>query len=103
MSTLGDQIAQAPETAEHAVPPPRGRVRWVICGLLFAAVVLSYIDRLVLGVLKPDLSAQYGWSNTGYGDITGYFQVCYGFGFLFFGWLVDRIGARVGYLLAMVT
>jgi ACS family hexuronate transporter-like MFS transporter len=55
------------------VPRPRGRVRWIICGLLFAAVVLSYIDRLVLGVLKPELSSIYGWSNTGYGDITGYF------------------------------
>jgi len=103
MTTLGEQIAQAPETAEHAVPRPRGRVRWIICALLFAAVVLSYIDRLVLGVLKPELSATYGWSNTGYGDITGYFQVCYGFGFLFFGWLIDRIGAKAGYLLAVAT
>jgi ACS family hexuronate transporter-like MFS transporter len=81
--------------------PPKGRVRWVICGLLFAAVVLSYIDRLVLGVLKPQLSELYHWTNTGYGDVTGYFQIAYGLGFLFFGWLVDRIGPRLGYLLAM--
>ena len=33
----------------------RGRYRWIVCGLLFAAVVLSYIDRLVLPTLKPDL------------------------------------------------
>ncbi|GAA3268641.1 hypothetical protein GCM10020258_40320 [Sphingomonas yabuuchiae] len=76
-------------------------MRWVICGLLFAAVVLSYIDRLVLGVLKPQLTALYGWTNSGYGDITGYFQVAYGLGFLLFGWLIDRIGPRTGYLLAM--
>ncbi len=45
---------------------PHGKTRWIICGLLFAAIVLSYIDRLVIAVLKPDLSAQYGWSETGY-------------------------------------
>lgn len=76
-------------------------VRWRVCALLFFAVVLSYIDRLVLGVLKPHLTALYGWTNSGYGDVTGYFQVCYGVGFLYFGWLLDRIGPRAGYLLAM--
>lgn len=101
MSNLSDAAATAPETAVHAVPKPRGRVRWIICGLLFAAVVLSYIDRLVLGVLKPQLTDQYGWTNAGYADVTGYFQVFYGVGFLAFGWLIDRIGARNGYLLAM--
>ncbi|AUW60419.1 MFS transporter [Sphingobium sp. SCG-1] len=73
----------------------------MICALLFAAVVLSYIDRLVLGVLKPQLEVLYGWTNTGYGDITGYFQVFYGLGFLGFGWLIDRIGPKLGYMLAM--
>lgn len=103
MSTAVDLVgvADAPGTAVPAVSKPRGRVRWVICGLLFAAVVLSYIDRLVLGVLKPQLETLYGWTNSGYGDITGYFQICYGLGFLAFGWLIDRIGPRAGYLLAM--
>ena len=101
MTGFSEAAAQAPETAAHAVPPPRGRVRWMICALLFAAVVLSYVDRLVLGVLKPQLSALYGWTNSGYGDVTGYFQVFYGIGFLIFGWLIDRVGPRIGYLLAM--
>lgn len=94
--------AGAPDAAHPPLPPkPRGRIRWTICALLFAAVVLSYIDRLVLGVLKPQLEQMYGWSNSGYGDITGYFQVCYGLGFLAFGWLIDRVGPRIGYLIAM--
>ncbi|MET0365793.1 MAG: MFS transporter [Sphingobium sp.] len=101
MSEITDAARSAPEAAVHAVPKPRGRVRWLICALLFAALVLSYIDRLVLGVLKPQLETLYGWSNTGYGDITGYFQVFYGIGFLIFGWLIDRIGPKAGYLLAM--
>lgn len=41
---------------------PGGKVRWIVCGFLFAAVVLSYVDRLVLPVLKPDLAARYHWS-----------------------------------------
>lgn len=101
MSDLSATAREAPETVAHAVPKPRGRVRWLICALLFAAVVLSYIDRLVLGVLKPQLEALYGWTNIGYGDVTGYFQIFYGIGFLLFGWLIDRIGPKAGYMLAM--
>ncbi len=101
MSDFIEAAQHAPDTAARAVPPPTGRIRWVICGLLFAAVVLSYIDRLVLGVLKPQLTELYHWTNTGYGDVTGYFQVFYGIGFLLFGWLIDRIGPKYGYLLAM--
>lgn len=81
--------------------PPAGRVRWIICGLLFFACVLSYIDRLVLSVLKPMLSHEYGWSESGYGDVVFWFQALYGIGFLFFGRLVDRVGAKIGYVLAM--
>lgn len=84
-----------------SAPPPPGRVRWIICGLLFLAVVLSYIDRLVLSVLKPTLQEQYGWTEAGYADIVFWFQAVYGIGFLLFGRLIDRVGAKVGYLLAM--
>lgn len=81
--------------------PPAGRVRWIICLLIFTAVVLSYVDRLVLSVLKPTLQAEYGWSETGYGNVAFWFQAAYGIGFLLFGRLIDRIGAKAGYLLAM--
>jgi ACS family hexuronate transporter-like MFS transporter len=81
--------------------PPAGRVRWIICALLFLACVISYVDRLVLSVLKPTLSHEYGWSETGYGDVVFWFQAAYGIGFLFFGRLVDKIGAKLGYILAM--
>jgi len=57
------------ETAAAAGPPrPKGNVRWVICGLLFLAVVLSYIDRLVIGVLKPTLTELYDWTEGGYAN-----------------------------------
>jgi len=90
-------------TPSYIPRPPAGRVRWIICGLLFLACVLSYIDRLVLSVLKPTLQQQYGWSESGYGDVVFWFQAVYGIGFLFFGRLVDRVGAKIGYVLAMTV
>jgi ACS family hexuronate transporter-like MFS transporter len=80
---------------------PAGRVRWIVCALLFAAVVLSYIDRLVLPTLKPDLQARYGWSETGYADLAIWFQAAYGISYVLFGRLVDRVGARIGYALSV--
>lgn len=80
---------------------PSGNVRWIVCGLLFAAVVLSYIDRLVLPTLKPDLQARYGWSESGYADLAIWFQAGYGIAYVAFGRLIDKIGARAGYALAV--
>lgn len=87
-----------------APPEPagrRGRMRWIICLMLFLAVVLSYIDRLVISVLKPTLAGLYHWTETGYADTAFWFQAFYGLGFLFFGRLIDKIGPRAGYMLAM--
>lgn len=82
-------------------PKPSGRVRWVVCGFLFAAVVLSYIDRLVLPTLKPDLAGRYGWTETGYANLAIWFQAAYGIAYVGFGRFVDRFGARIGYAVAV--
>ena len=87
--------------ASEAPRRPPGKVRWIVCALLFAAVVLSYIDRLVLPTLKPDLQARYHWTETGYADLAIWFQAGYGVAYLVFGRLIDRIGARAGYALAV--
>ncbi|GAB7555038.1 MFS transporter [Novosphingobium sp. 11B] len=97
MSTM--QAVTAVET--QAPAKPAGRVRWIVCALLFAAVVLSYVDRLVLPTLKPELQARYGWSESGYADLAIWFQAGYGIAYVFFGRLIDRIGARAGYALAV--
>jgi ACS family hexuronate transporter-like MFS transporter len=80
---------------------PAGRVRWIVCAFLFFAVVLSYVDRLVIAVLKPDLAATYHWTETGYGDLVFYFQLAYGIAYIVAGRVIDRVGARVGYGLAV--
>ena len=59
-----------------------GRYRWVICGLLFFAATINYVDRQVIGILKPTLQAEFGWSEIDYADIVFAFQLAYAIGFL---------------------
>lgn len=73
-----------------------GKFRWVICGLLFALVALSYIDRLIIGILKKPIGAQLGWSDEDYGCIAAGFSFAYAFGYLFAGSAVDRLRVKRG-------
>ena len=79
-----------------------GYVRWVICALLFFAATINYVDRQVIGILKPTLQAQFGWSEIDYADIIFAFQLAYAGGFLVAGRMMDRIGARLGFTIAIV-
>ena len=79
-----------------------GWYRWVICAFLFAATALNYVDRQTIGFLKPGLSAQYGWDQQDYADIVKWFMVAYAVGYVAFGRLVDKIGAKLGYSIAVV-
>jgi ACS family hexuronate transporter-like MFS transporter len=79
-----------------------GRYRWVICGLLFAATAINYVDRQMIGVLKPTISAELGWNETTYADVIFWFQAAYAIGYLSFGKIVDWLGARVGYAIAFL-
>jgi len=88
----------AVETAGHRV----GNYRWVICGLLFFATTVNYVDRQVLGLLSADLKAAIGWTDVDYGNIVAAFNAAYAFGLLLAGRLMDRIGTRIGYALAIV-
>lgn len=73
-----------------------GKFRWVICGLLFALVALSYIDRLIIGILKKPIGDQLGWSETDYGYIAAGFSFAYAFGYLFAGRAMDKLRVRRG-------
>ena len=80
-----------------------GYFRWVVCGLLFLATTVNYIDRQVIGILKPTLQAQYGWSEIDYADIVFSFQLAYAIGLLLAGRLIDRLGTRLGYTLFVLV
>jgi ACS family hexuronate transporter-like MFS transporter len=74
-----------------------GRYRWVICALLFAATSINYVDRQIIGVLKPTLQLEFGWTESAFGDLVFWFQAAYALGYLGFGRVIDRVGARLGY------
>lgn len=78
-----------------------GRYRWVVVALLFAATAINYVDRQMIGVLKPTLATELNWSETDYGNIVFWFQAAYAVGYLGFGRIVDLIGARMGYSIAV--
>ena len=84
----------------EAAPARVGHYRWMICALLFAATAINYIDRQTIGVLKPTLQAELKWTETSYADIVFWFQGAYAIGYLAFGPIIDRIGARLGYAVA---
>ena len=79
-----------------------GRVRWIVVLLLFAATAINYIDRQMIGLLKPTLQREFRWDENTYADIVFYFQLAYAIGYIFFGNIVDRIGARFGYAAAFI-
>src|SRR5215207_2371796 len=93
-SATGDAQASAPAIGSV------GRVRWGICALLFFATTINYIDRQMISVLKPTLQDQYGWDETTYANIVFSFQLAYAIGYVAFGRLIDKLGARFGYSLA---
>lgn len=98
-----DKSTPEGEPTESAWKGAAGRYRWRICALLFAATTLNYIDRQVLGVLAPFLGRAYGWSELDYGYIVTAFQAAYAIGLVFAGAVIDRIGTRLGYALAIAV
>lgn len=82
--------------------PKAGRRRWVVCGLLFAATAVNYIDRQMIGVLKPTLKEELGWQESDFATIVFWFQMAYAIGYISFGRIVDVLGARLGYAVAIV-
>lgn len=80
-----------------------GNYRWRICALLFFATTINYIDRQVLGILAPQLQGELGWSDSQYGLIVTSFQAAYALGFLFMGYMMDKIGSRIGYMISITV
>jgi ACS family hexuronate transporter-like MFS transporter len=79
-----------------------GYYRWVVCALLFFATTINYIDRQVIGLLKPTLEVEYGWSESDYGNIVMAFSAAYALGLLLFGRIVDKIGTKLGYTISVL-
>ncbi len=89
LSIQGDVLRRAASRA--------GAYRWRICALLFVATAVNYVDRQMIGVLKPTMQAELGWHESQYADIVFWFQAAYALGYLAMGRFIDRVGARIGY------
>lgn len=90
----------ADSTAEK---PKTGNYRWVVCALLFFATTINYIDRQVIGLLKPTLEAEFNWSELDYGYIIMFFSASYALGYVIFGTVIDKIGSKMGYAVSVVV
>jgi MFS transporter, ACS family, hexuronate transporter len=97
-----------------AAAPDKSPIRWFVCLLLFAATTINYMDRNVFGYIEPLLhNAPFmGWDHladkfhqpvfdNNFGNVLIYFQIAYGFGFLFAGRMIDKLGTKTGYALAI--
>jgi ACS family hexuronate transporter-like MFS transporter len=81
-----------------------GKYRWTICGLIFFATTVNYLDRAVISLLKPYLAAAFNWNKVqeaaNYSNIEIAFKVAYSLGLIFAGRLIDKLGTKIGYALA---
>jgi len=96
-----------PTTAARPATSPAGRYRWVICGLLFFATTVNYMDRQVISYLKeffctPAQQGGFGWSNTDFANLTTAFTIFYAGMTIIAGWVIDRIGTKLGLALALI-
>ena len=101
--TAGAGVTGAPTTLNSGGLRERiGRYRWTICALLFFAATINYIDRQVIGILKPTLKSELGWDEIAYSNVVFWFQAAYALGFIIMGRVMDKIGTRRGFSLSVV-
>ena len=96
----GDPVASP---ASSAIQANVGNFRWFICGLLFYATTVNYMDRVVMGILKTTISHDLHWTDDDYGTITAVFQVGYALMLPIAGRVIDWLGIRIGYTLAVLV
>src|SRR5688572_28333208 len=77
-----------------------GNFRWTICALVFFATTVNYLVRSVISLLKSTLAQEFNWNDGDYADIEVAFKLTYAFGMLGAGRLIDKLGTKVGYLIA---
>src|SRR6188508_2033299 len=70
------------------------RRRWIILAIIFGALVLNYVDRQIVSILKPTLKTEFSLDDSGYARLVNVFAICYAGMYPVAGWLVDRFGAR---------
>ena len=80
----------------------RTNYRWVIVILLFTATTINYLDRQIIGLLKPILEVEFTWTETDFARIVIAFTAAYAVGLLVFGWFIDKVGTKIGYSVTII-
>ena len=90
-----------------AKPPAAGigNYRWVIAGLLLLATTINYMDRQVISYVKPYFCSErgFGWTNTEFSILTSFFTGFYAGMTIMVGWIIDRIGTKLGLALSLIV
>jgi ACS family hexuronate transporter-like MFS transporter len=79
-----------------------GKYRWTVCALIFFATTINYLDRQVIGILKPLLESDLNIGEAEYGYIVTAFQLFYAFGMVLAGRLIDKFGTKIGYGMSVI-
>lgn len=99
---MAEALPSAPESRAAHTGGFR-HYRWIVCGLLFLAATINYVDRQVIGILKPTLVDEFHWADERiYAAIIFSFQLAYAVGLLLAGRWMDRIGTRLGFAISVV-
>jgi ACS family hexuronate transporter-like MFS transporter len=83
------------------VSRPIPRLRWLIATLLLLATTINYVDRQAISVAAPVIGKQLGFSATDYSYIVFSFLLAYSIMQVVAGGLIDRIGTRLGFAIAI--
>lgn len=86
-------LAPAPTAADAG----QGTRRAILVALVFVAIMLNYVDRQIIALLKPTLQAEFSWSDRDYARMASAFQISAAVAFLFVGLFLDRVGLRRGF------
>jgi MFS transporter, ACS family, hexuronate transporter len=81
---------------------PIGKYRWIVVVLLFFATTINYLDRYVMGLIKPYIEKRFNWTETDYSHIVIAFSSAYALGLLLSGRFIDLVGTKLGYALSIV-
>jgi MFS transporter, ACS family, hexuronate transporter len=98
-----ESISTRTGAAVSETPKPLTHYRWTICALLFFATTINYVDRQIIGILKPALQSELGWNEIDYSNIVFAFQVAYALGLISVGAIIDKLGTRLAFAGAVVV
>lgn len=116
MSVSSASTDTLPDAGFTTRVPEASNIRWFVCFLLFLATTINYMDRNVFGYVEPLLHnvSFMGWNAAAdkfhqpvfdnyFGNVIICFQIAYGLGFLVAGRIIDKLGTKTGYALAILV